>query len=89
MHEEGATEHIRQAVHIGQADLQQAYAMLVDAKAQLERATYVLQGVTRASASEAPGRALISLHKAQDEIDQALNDIHASSTAAEHWAAHL
>lgn len=83
------TDAIRRAVHNGQADLRQLCAALLDAKSQLEKATLVLQAVTRASASEAPGRALINLQRAQDEIDQALNSIHASSTAAEQWAAHL
>lgn len=86
MYGDSAVEETKEAIAAGVRELSDISGTLVDACNDVDATIATLQAVTRASRSDAPGRALTSLHQARDELSEAMTQLNASAESAEHWA---
>lgn len=89
MYGDSEVDEIRELIASGVRDVSDIYGNVLDAYNALEASIATLQAVTRASNSDAPGRALTSLRQAKDELSEAMTQMNSSAESAEQWAGSL
>lgn len=82
-------EDNRQVIAAGASAVADAYGPLLEVRNEIEAAIATLNATTRASRSDAPGRALMTLMQVTEQLAQAMTYLEESTQLAEQWADNL
>lgn len=82
-------EDNQQIIAVGIRAVSEAYGPMLDVRSEIEAAIATLSATTRASRSDAPGRALTTLMQVTEQLAEAMTYLEESTQSAEQWANNL